>query len=548
MPIDGLVPVPSGCAPVATAASGGDKRRWVDTIEAALLARRDRPRGAFRQRPSRASSPSGLEIAAAPAARIPVTRSAEPPRASRRSHPARGSAPAVCAGRRSCSALRDDLDVSELHGNLYTRLGRLAAGDFDVIVLAVAGLRRLGRARLEPERRARSGGPGQGTLAIEARIGDERLAAAPRRHSATPAPERALEAQRALVSRAGRELRHAGRRATRERSKGGVLELRTFIGARRRRRVDSRLHCAARIRARSASRPRDGCSTARRRDERARRLRRRRAGGPRTDDRAGAGADRGRRRDPPRPPDPASALDGARPEAELLFVGKEGGGPSVPQQQIEELLVEHARAGGMVVRLKGGDPFVFGRGGEEALTLRTAGIPFEVVPGVTAGIAAPAYAGIPVTQRASPAPWPSSPVTRTRPRLRARSIGRRSRPSRGRSCCTWGLPAGALIAAALIAAGRPRLRAGGGRQAGTLPGQRTVRGDPRGDRGARWRRPACVPGDHDRGTPSAAGRGDRLARVRSAGRAYGGGDARAGTGRGWPRRLRALGARWSRRR
>jgi uroporphyrinogen III methyltransferase/synthase len=96
---------------------------------------------------------------------------------------------------------------------------------------------------------------------------------------------------------------------------------------------------------------------------------------------------------------PAGALDGARPEAELIYVGKEGGGPSMAQEEIERLLVRHARAGKLVVRLKGGDPFVFGRGGEEALALRAAGIPFEVVPGVTAGIAAAAYAGIPATHR-----------------------------------------------------------------------------------------------------------------------------------------------------
>jgi uroporphyrinogen III methyltransferase/synthase len=96
---------------------------------------------------------------------------------------------------------------------------------------------------------------------------------------------------------------------------------------------------------------------------------------------------------------PAEALDGARADAELLFVGKEGGGASVPQEETEALLIERARAGKRVVRLKGGDPFVFGRGGEEALALRAAGIDFEVVPGVTAGVAAAAYAGIPVTHR-----------------------------------------------------------------------------------------------------------------------------------------------------
>ena len=96
---------------------------------------------------------------------------------------------------------------------------------------------------------------------------------------------------------------------------------------------------------------------------------------------------------------PATALAGAREDAELIYVGKEGGGPSMPQEQIEQTLLEHARAGKAVVRLKGGDPFVFGRGGEEAETLRADGIPVEIVPGVTAGVAAPAYAGIPVTHR-----------------------------------------------------------------------------------------------------------------------------------------------------
>ena len=96
---------------------------------------------------------------------------------------------------------------------------------------------------------------------------------------------------------------------------------------------------------------------------------------------------------------PASALAGARADAELIYAGKEGGGPSMAQSEIDRLLIDHGRAGRSVVRLKGGDPFVFGRGGEEAEALRDAGVAFEVVPGVTAGVAGPAYAGIPVTHR-----------------------------------------------------------------------------------------------------------------------------------------------------
>ena len=96
---------------------------------------------------------------------------------------------------------------------------------------------------------------------------------------------------------------------------------------------------------------------------------------------------------------PDGALDGARADAELIYVGKAPGAVAMEQEETERRMVEIAGQGRSVVRLKGGDPFVFGRGGEEAETLAAAGIPFEVVPGVTAGIAASAYAGIPVTHR-----------------------------------------------------------------------------------------------------------------------------------------------------
>lgn len=96
---------------------------------------------------------------------------------------------------------------------------------------------------------------------------------------------------------------------------------------------------------------------------------------------------------------PLQVLDDARPDALLIDVGKEPHGQQTTQERINHLLVEHALAGRRVVRLKGGDAFVFGRGGEEALACAEAGVPVRVIPGVSSAIAAPGLAGIPVTHR-----------------------------------------------------------------------------------------------------------------------------------------------------
>ena len=171
---------------------------------------------------------------------------------------------------------------------------------------------------------------------------------------------------------------------------------------------------------------------------------------------------------------PADALAGARPGAELRYVGKEGGGPSVAQEEIERAMIAHAREGKTVVRLKGGDPFVFGRGGEEALALVAEGIAFEVVPGVTAGVAAAAYAGIPVTHRGL-----ASAVA---------LVTAHEDPTKDEHSIDWEALArfpGTLVfymgvrqlerlAQRLIGAGRPPSQPAAIVERGTLPGQRTV--------------------------------------------------------------------------
>jgi uroporphyrinogen III methyltransferase/synthase len=190
---------------------------------------------------------------------------------------------------------------------------------------------------------------------------------------------------------------------------------------------------------------------------------------------------------------PAAALDGARAEAEVLFVGKEGGGPSVPQEQTEALILDRARAGRTVVRLKGGDPFVFGRGGEEALALRDAGIAYEIVPGVTSGVAAAAYAGIPVTHRGL-ATAVALVTGHTRADGAPSATGNKAGGGDGEAGVESDLDWPALaafpgtlvfymgvrqlpqIAESLIAAGRPASEPVAVVERGTLPDQRTVTG------------------------------------------------------------------------
>jgi uroporphyrinogen III methyltransferase/synthase len=171
---------------------------------------------------------------------------------------------------------------------------------------------------------------------------------------------------------------------------------------------------------------------------------------------------------------PPGALDGARDDAELRYVGKEPGAAALSQDETNELLVELGRAGRRVVRLKGGDPFVFGRGGEEAEALAAAGVRFEIVPGVTAGVAAPAYAGIPVTHRDA-----ASAVA---------FVTGHEDPSKADSALDWealarfpgtlvfymGVRQLPLIAERLTAAGRDPGEPAAVVERGTHPGQRTV--------------------------------------------------------------------------
>jgi uroporphyrinogen III methyltransferase / synthase len=173
---------------------------------------------------------------------------------------------------------------------------------------------------------------------------------------------------------------------------------------------------------------------------------------------------------------PAGALEGARADTELRYVGKRPGAPSMPQDEINALLVEHAQAGRSVVRLKGGDPFVFGRGGEEAQALAAAGVPFEVVPGVTAGVAATAYAGVPVTHRddASAVAFVTGHEDPAKPEAALDWRALAAFP--GTLVLYMGVGRLEQIAERLVAAGRPSAEPVAVIENGTLPGQRTVSG------------------------------------------------------------------------
>ena len=170
----------------------------------------------------------------------------------------------------------------------------------------------------------------------------------------------------------------------------------------------------------------------------------------------------------------APPLPGVRADALVIDVGKEGGGEQVPQERTNELLLEHARAGHVVARVKGGDPFVFGRGGEEAALCARNGIPFEVVPGITAGVAAPAYAGIPVTHRgaASAVAFVTGHEDPDKPANAVDWVALARFP--GTLVFYMGVRALPRIADALIRAGRPADEPAAVIERGTLPDQRTV--------------------------------------------------------------------------
>jgi len=169
----------------------------------------------------------------------------------------------------------------------------------------------------------------------------------------------------------------------------------------------------------------------------------------------------------------AELLDEA-PHAEHVYVGKAPGHHVRTQEQINALLLREARRGKTVVRLKGGDPFVFGRGGEECLALAQAGVPFEVVPGITSAVAVPAYAGIPVTQRNVATSF--TVVTGHTAGADGCAIDWEALPRRGTLIILMGLRNLARIAAQLVAHGRDPETPVAVIAHGTTPDQHVVSG------------------------------------------------------------------------
>lgn len=173
---------------------------------------------------------------------------------------------------------------------------------------------------------------------------------------------------------------------------------------------------------------------------------------------------------------PPEALDGARTDAELVYVGKEPGKPGLGQDEINRRLVESGRAGLRVVRLKGGDPFLFGRGAEEAEALAEAGLTFEVVPGVTAGIAASAYAGVSVTHREQSAAVTFATGHENPDKPESNLDLERLAGVPGTIVFYMGLKNLSDNSAALIRGGRPPGQPVAVIERGTTPGQRVVSG------------------------------------------------------------------------
>ncbi|TMK22125.1 MAG: uroporphyrinogen-III C-methyltransferase, partial [Actinobacteria bacterium] len=392
-------------------------------------------------------------------------------------------------------AMGRGLVPTPMRGNVDTRLRKLSAGEVQSLVLALAGLRRLGKdsrvAEVLPTT-VMLPAPGQGALAVECRAGDKDMREALSKIE-DPLARRAFEPRR-VVQRAARRACDARREHDPAARPGGDARW----GPRAARRRDGH----------GSGFPRRG---ARRTDARGRRGRdhRRRHGGI-------SGVSPARRRGSSRtripartrlvgtvylvgagPGDPglitvrglaamraadvvvydrlgvSPALLDLAPRAERIFAGKSPRRHAMTQAQINRTLVAHARRGRAVVRLKGGDPFVFGRGGEEAEALALAGMPFEVVPGVTSAIAGPAAAGIPVTHRDAAA----SVVIATA----------HEAPGKAGSRLDWGSLAGAdtvvllmgverlpEAAAALIAAGKPKSTPAAVIGSATLPSQQTV--------------------------------------------------------------------------